>query len=234
MTDAPSSRTTGAALRSTLERGALPAAPLLLGATLTSVRGGERVAVRLTEVEAYEGERDPGSHGFRGRTERTAVMFGPVGHVYVYFTYGMHWCMNIVCGPEGACSAVLLRAGEITQGLDVAARRRRQSSRARPQPVHQLASGPARLAQALGLGRGDDGASLQFGPPPEPGGEAESPAEGLWLEGVRSRRHPGTLAGPRTGVSGPGGTEDFPWRFWLPEEPSVSRYRAAAPRRTPG
>src|SRR5262249_40089652 len=94
----------------------LEVAPVLLGATF---RHGD-VAVRLTEVEAYDGPRDPGSHAFRGRTPRNAVMFGPPGHLYVYFTYGMHFCCNVVCGPEGTPSAVLLRAGEVVDGLDVA------------------------------------------------------------------------------------------------------------------
>ncbi|QCU77785.1 DNA-3-methyladenine glycosylase [Citricoccus sp. SGAir0253] len=209
-----------------LERGGLRAAPLLLGSTLTVARGGAVVSVRLTEVEAYEGEGDPGSHAYRGRTARNATMFGPAGFVYVYFTYGMHWCMNIVCGPEGASSAVLLRAGEVTAGLETAVARRGAPAGPR------LASGPARLAQALGIGAGDDGSALLPGPAPR---EALAPAgtvpDGIWLSGVRSRRRPGTLAGPRTGVSGPGGGEAHPWRFWLPDEPSVSPYRAAAPRR---
>lgn len=206
-----------------LERGGLRAAPLLLGATLTVARAGAVVSVRLTEVEAYEGARDPGSHAYRGRTARNATMFGPAGFAYVYFTYGMHWCMNIVCGTPGTSSAVLLRAGEVTAGLDAAVERR--AAPAGP----KLASGPARLAQALGLGAGDDGAALLPGPAPR---RMPDPApDGIWLSGIRSRRRPGTLSGPRTGVAGPGGGPEYPWRFWLPDEPSVSPYRAAAPRR---
>ena len=210
--------------RSTLERGALHAASLLLGASLSVARGGDLVTVRITEVEAYEGARDPGSHSYRGQTARNATMFGPAGHLYVYFTYGMHWCANIVCGTEGTSSAVLLRAGEVTAGVDAAVVRR--AAPAGP----QLASGPARLAQALGLGAGDDGTVLSVGPAPDAAAEAAVP-DGAWLDGVRSRRRPGTLAGPRTGVSGPGGGEEYPWRFWHPSEASVSRYRAATPRR---
>lgn len=224
-----------------LERGSLHAAPLLLGSTLTVARQGAAVSVRLTEVEAYEGSRDPGSHGFRGRTARTATMFGPVGHMYVYFTYGMHWCVNIVCGPEGTSSGVLLRAGEVVAGMDTALARRGAGAAAgsagllrSARAARQLASGPARLAQALGLGAGDDGSALLLGPAPDqvlvP--DAEQPApDGIWLSGLRSRRRPGTLSGPRTGVSGEGGGPDYPWRFWLPDEPSVSPYRAAKPRR---
>ncbi|MDI3332029.1 MAG: DNA-3-methyladenine glycosylase [Micrococcus sp.] len=208
-----------------LERGGLRVAPLLLGSTLTVVRGGTAVSVRLTEVEAYEGQRDPGSHAYRGPTARNATMFGPAGHVYVYFTYGMHWCMNIVCGTEGTSSAVLLRAGEVTGGLDAAVARRGAPAGPR------LASGPARLAQALGIGAGDDGSVLLPGPAPGQDGLPPQAPDGIWLSGIRSRRRPGTLSGPRTGVAGPGGGPEYPWRFWLPDEPSVSPYRPAAPRR---
>ena len=211
----------------TLERGALHAAPLLLGATLSVARSGQLVTVRITEVEAYEGERDPGSHAYRGQTARNATMFGPAGHLYCYFTYGMHWCANIVCGTPGTSSAVLLRAGEVTAGVDAAVGRRG----ALPGP--KLASGPARLAQALGLGAGDDGTVLLSGPAPSLTEGVPVP-DGVWLSGVRSRRRPGTLTGPRTGVSGAGGSGEFPWRFWHPGEPSVSPYRAAAARRRPG
>lgn len=213
-----------------LQRGGLRAAPLLLGSTLTVARAGTAVSVRLTEVEAYEGSRDPGSHAYRGRTARNETMFGPVGFIYVYFTYGMHWCVNIVCGTAGTSSAVLLRAGEVTAGHQAAAERRGPRAPGGP----KLASGPARLAQALGLGAGDDGSTLLVGPAPHSVLEAAAGGgspEGVWLSGVRSRRRPGTRSGPRTGVSGPGGTADYPWRFWLPDEPSVSTYRAATPRR---
>ena len=124
----------------------LEVAPDLLGATVRHLSPAGPVAVRLTEVEAYAGEADPGSHAFRGRTPRTAVMFGPPGRVYVYFTYGMHWCMNLVCGPEGEASAVLLRAGEVVEGADLAAARRTTAKSPR-----ELARGPARLTVALGV-----------------------------------------------------------------------------------
>src|SRR6185436_12620194 len=109
------------------------------------------VTIRLTEVEAYDGSNDPGSHAFRGLTPRTRVMFGEPGGLYVYFTYGMHFCANLVCGPVGAASAVLMRACEVVDGLDVAGSRR-------PGVVgRDLARGPARLAMALGLGRDQNG-----------------------------------------------------------------------------
>ena len=101
-------------------------APLLLGAVLHH----DGVAVRLTEVEAYDGSDDPASHAYRGRTPRTEVMFGPPGRLYVYFSYGMHWCANVVTGPDDRASAVLLRAGEVVEGVDVA-RVRRGSARDR-------------------------------------------------------------------------------------------------------
>ena len=194
----------------------LEVCPRLLGAVLRAQDSEGAVAVRLTEVEAYRGEEDPGSHAFRGRTARNATMFEAAGAVYVYFTYGMHHCANIVCGPEGLSRAVLLRAGEVTAGADLA-RRRRPAARA----DRDLARGPARLCRALGLTRDDDGvrlgargARLSLALPDAP------VADSL----IRT--------GPRTGVAGPGGDgEAYPWRFWLDGEPTVSPYRAAVTRR---
>jgi DNA-3-methyladenine glycosylase len=189
-------------------------APDLLGARLVSTVGDERVAVRLTEVEAYMGEQDPGSHAFRGRTPRTAVMFGPAGYLYVYFTYGMHWCANVVCGPQGSASAVLVRAGEVVQGMD-AARARRPAARRDA----DLARGPARLASALGIDGALDGADLC------------APESAVWLEPADAPAV-GVRTGPRVGVSGAGGSgETFPWRFWLDGDPTVSAYRPGQPRR---
>ncbi|HET8562217.1 MAG TPA: DNA-3-methyladenine glycosylase [Marmoricola sp.] len=190
-------------LRTLLEGPVLDVAPRLLGAVL---RRGE-VAVRLTEVEAYDGPNDPGSHAYRGMTQRNAVMFGPAGHLYVYFTYGMHYCCNVACGPEGRASAVLLRAGEVIAGHDVVRQRRPRST------DRDLARGPARLCQALAIDRADDGADLACGP--------------IRLEPDEVAAAARIRTGPRVGLRA---AADRPWRFWLDGEPSVSRYVAAKPR----
>ena len=190
-----------------LERPSIEVAPLLLGGILTV----DGVSLRITEVEAYLGELDPGSHAFRGKGNRNAVMYGPPGHLYTYFTYGMHTCANVVTSPEGTASAVLLRAGEIVEGLEDA-RARRPTSRT----DHDLAQGPARLCVALGIRLDDNGADLLGGSrihltlPEQP-----APFE----------------QGPRTGVARPGGTDDYPWRFWMPGERSVSPYKRHVPKK---
>ncbi|MGW9198499.1 DNA-3-methyladenine glycosylase [Micromonospora chersina] len=185
----------------------VPAARGLLGCRL----GAHGVTVRISEVEAYAGTAgDPASHAHRGRTPRNAVMFGPAGHAYVYFTYGMHWCMNVVTGPDGEASAVLLRAGEVVDGLDVA-RERRPAVR----KDVDLARGPARLCAALGIDRSVYGADLlgdgpvRLRPPLAPVPEAA------------------VTAGPRVGVTG---AHDVPWRFWIAGDPTVSAYRRHVPR----
>jgi DNA-3-methyladenine glycosylase len=182
----------------------------LLGCTLHA--GG--VAVRLTEVEAYAGELDPGSHAYRGPTPRTAVMFGPPGHLYVYFTYGMHWCANVVCGEDGSASAVLLRAGEVVFGEDVVEERR-------PGVAHRdRARGPARLTRALGITGTLDGVDLC------------SEDALVWLEEPEDGRPDAVRSGPRVGVRGAGGdAAAYPWRVWIEGEPTVSAYRPAGPRR---
>jgi DNA-3-methyladenine glycosylase len=190
---------------------ALDVAPRLLGHVVEHVTAEGAVAVRLTEVEAYEGEDDPGSHAFRGRTRRNAVMFGEPGHVYVYFTYGMHWCANLVCGPVGRASAVLLRAGEVVAGLELARSRRPAAKR-----DVDLARGPARLASSLGLAGVHDGLDVV-------GSGPLRVLEGTPVPSSDVR------TGPRVGVSGPGGVP--PWRFWADGEPTVSVYRPAIPRR---
>ncbi len=168
------------------------------------------VAVRLTEVEAYQGVDDPGSHASRGRTPRTGVMFGPPGHLYVYFSYGMHWCLNLVTGPDGQAGAVLLRAGEVVQGHALA-RSRRPAARA----DRDLARGPARLASALGIDGRLDGSSV--------------PSDSVHLSlSRRPAASSSVCTGPRVGVSGAGGdAQAFPWRFWLDADETVSVYRRA-------
>ena len=140
-------------------RHSVEVAPDLLGCVLEHETAAGLVAVELTEVEAYAGRSDPASHAYRGKTRRNAVMFGPPGHAYVYFTYGMHFCVNMVClGEEDSASAVLLRAGAIIAGEDLArARRTRGAARV---ASRDLARGPARLCQALGIDRSMDGADV--------------------------------------------------------------------------
>ena len=140
-------------------------APDLLGCVLEHETSEGLVAVEVTEVEAYAGETDPASHSYRGRTGRNAVMFGPPGYAYVYFTYGMHFCVNVVCMPAGIPRAVLLRAGRVTAGESLARRRRvPRRAEARPAlaalPARDLARGPARLCQALAIDRTQNGVDL--------------------------------------------------------------------------
>ncbi len=192
------------------DRPVLSVAPELLGCVVEHATAEGVVAVRLTEVEAYDGANDPGSHAYRGRTSRNEVMFGPPGHVYVYFSYGMHWCANLVCGEVGRAAAVLLRAGEVVAGADVARRRRRAA-----RGEHELASGPARLASALGLTRAENGV------------DACDPASLLRVLPPGGTTAP-VRAGPRVGLTR---AADRPWRFWLEGEPTVSAYRPHTPRR---
>jgi DNA-3-methyladenine glycosylase len=183
----------------------LDAAVRLLGCTVEADTPEGTVAVRLVEVEAYRGADDPASHSYRGRTARNAVMFGPPGHLYLYFVYGMHFCANVTCLADGEAGAVLLRAGEVTSDAAVAFARRPAARR----PA-DLARGPARLASLLGLGREHNGVDVTdpaspvrvlAGPPVDPGA-------------VRT--------GPRVGVAA---AHETPWRFWLAGSPAVSPYR---------
>ncbi|HEY0618721.1 MAG TPA: DNA-3-methyladenine glycosylase, partial [Kribbella sp.] len=143
--------------RSLLAGPVLEVAPKLLGMVLRRTTDEGTVAVRITEVEAYDGPNDPGSHAYRGETARNSVMFGPPGHLYVYFTYGMHFCMNISAGPDGEPSAVLLRAGEIIEGADLARIRRGHPDTAQTK---------FNQSTALRPGRGGGGSS-STAPPPE-------------------------------------------------------------------
>ncbi|MGZ4554051.1 MAG: DNA-3-methyladenine glycosylase [Mycobacteriaceae bacterium] len=176
----------------------------LLGAVLESALGGELVRIRLTEVEAYGGVADPASHAFRGPSARNRTMFGPPGRTYVYFTYGMHFCMNLVTGPAGTASAVLLRAGTVIDGADVVARRRPGVW------SRDYARGPARLTRALNVDKAADGADVCT---------TDGPLRVLPSFGVGDRT---IRCGPRVGVTA---ATDVPWRFWLHGEDSVSPYR---------
>ncbi|EFL14389.1 DNA-3-methyladenine glycosylase [Streptomyces sp. C] len=199
--------------RSFFDRPVLTVAPDLLGRILVRRTSDGPMELRITEVEAYEGEADPGSHAYRGRTARNASMFGPPGHAYVYFIYGMWFSLNLVCGPPGHASGVLLRAGEVTVGADLAAKRRLSARYPR-----ELAKGPARLATALDVDRSLDGTDLCAGP--------DSPLSLL----AGTATPPDQVGnGPRTGVGGAGAAH--PYRYWITGDPTVSPYRAHAPRR---
>lgn len=179
----------------------------LIGKLLVDDAGG--LVARIVEAEAYRDD-DPASHAFRGETARNAPMFGPAGHAYVYFTYGMHWCMNTTTGAEGRGQGCLLRAAEPLEGLDVM-RSRRGAAKDR-----DLLRGPGRLGQAFALGKADSGRDLCDGGP-------------LYLADDGQR--PAVVSGPRVGVSL---AADQPWRFWVPDSPWVSAYkrhpRAPSPR----
>jgi DNA-3-methyladenine glycosylase len=224
-----------------LSESSVVVAPLLLGATIT----GRGVSLRLTEVEAYMGAEDPGSHGFRGLRPRNRHLFGPAGRLYAYRSYGIHTCCNVVCGREGQSSGVLLRAAEVVDGMGVARARRGASV-----SDVALARGPGNLGTALGAVLGeDDGTSLLDGSGPylltfPPGLEARlasatpaAVAQSLLSE--RDQPAPGHGAfttpegsrigrGPRTGIAGRAGGAAFPWRFWLTGDPTVSAYRRHA------
>ncbi len=178
-------------------------AALLLGWRLVSDAAEGRVVVELTEVEAYAGTADPASHAYRGPTPRNEVMFGPAGHLYVYLSYGMHWCANIVTGPAGEASAVLLRSGRVVEGADLARHRRGASVRDR-----SLARGPACLTSALAITRDRNGVDLLAGGP-------------LRLE-ASERAVAEVASGPRVGVST---AADVEWRFWVAGDDTVSAYR---------
>lgn len=199
--------------------GGLPVevAPRLLGGVLEVTTGGETVAVRLTEVEAYHGAgtgdmADPGSHARMGRTARNATMWGEPGHLYVYLSHGIHSCVNVVCGPEGTAGGILLRGAEVVRGEQAAFARRPAATAAR-----DLARGPGRLGDAVGLRHPrHDGIDAVTGA--AQGGATAR----LWLPAsVRAD----VVTGPRVGVAGVAGTDAFPWRFWIAGDPTVSLFR---------
>ena len=215
--------------RSFFARPSVEVAPDLLGCVLEHETADGLVAVELTEVEAYAGRSDPASHAYRGKTARNAVMFGPPGHAYVYFTYGMHFCVNVVClGEEGSASAVLLRAGRVIAGEELACARRTRGTTAIA--ARDLARGPARLCQALGIDRSQNGADMvSAGSPLRMLSGAGNPARSALL--ASGDGHPATprriVTGPRVGVSS---AAEIPWRFWYDGDPTVSVYRAHVPR----
>lgn len=221
MTDPIPAAAPAAALRpaTRADLAALPVdvAPRLLGGILTVTMDAETVALRITEVEAYHGKGtgpvpDLGSHARMGYTARNATMWGEQGHLYVYLSHGIHSCANVVCGPEGEAGGVLLRAGEIVEGLEIA-RRRRPAART----DRELARGPGRLGDAMGLKHAlHDGIDV-VGGAPFGGAVARLALRDEPLQDVAS--------GPRVGIAGVFGTDAFPWRFWIPGDRTVSPFR---------
>ncbi len=196
--------TTGALGRAFYERPSLEVAPVLLNKVVVARDdAGQVVSGRIVEVEAYLGEDDPASHTFRGPTARNLTMFGPGGHLYVYFSYGVHWCANVVCEGEGVGTAVLLRALAPRRGLDTMYTRRRAARRPR-----DLCSGPGKLTQALGLGKAHDGADLVTGE----GGVV------VIDDGVAPPTTP--VQTTRVGISV---AVERPWRWYVPGDENVSR-----------
>jgi DNA-3-methyladenine glycosylase len=193
-------------------RPVLVVARALLGRVLRHDGPGGRTSGRIVEVEAYRGADDPASHAFRGETVRNRVMFGPPGHAYVYFTYGMHYCVNLVTGPAGRADAVLIRALEPLEGLALMRRRRGVSE------LERLARGPGCVTRALGLDRRHDGLDLTHGP--------------LVVESGRPERGGARVArGPRIGIRV---AVERPWRFWLAGHTCVSGPRGVLSGRTLG
>ena len=192
--------------RAFFDRDALDVAPLLLNKVMVAGRRSGRIV----EVEAYRGADDPASHAYRGPTARNATMFGAPGHLYVYFTYGMHWCANAVCMPAGTAQAVLIRALVPISGLD-----ERRASRPASRRDADLCAGPARLCQALGIDRRFDGIDLT------------KPSASVWIgdDGTPPPDQP--AVGPRIGIRV---GVDLPFRYWVPDVPVVARYRPPAPR----
>jgi DNA-3-methyladenine glycosylase len=185
------------------DRHAMSLARDLLGSRLVHASGEGTVGGRIVEVEAYRGPEDRAAHSSRGRTPRNSVMFGPPGHLYVYLIYGLHHCLNVVAGPGGKPEAVLIRALALDEGLELARHRRGSAV-----PERRLASGPGNVGQALGIDRGENGLDLLAGP-------------------VRVERREGRVArtarGPRIGVAYAGAWAARPLRYWIADDPHVSR-----------
>lgn len=190
----------------------LDLAHVLLGAVIETTGPEGTVAARLVEVEAYRGQEDPASHSYRGKTARNAIMWGPAGHLYVYFIYGMHFCVNVVGAEDGVAGAVLLRAGEIVEGVELARARRKSARR-----DTELGKGPARLTSALRIGPEHNGVDLL---------DPDSPVRLYTGDEVAAAD---VRSGPRVGVAA---AHDTPWRFWV-DSPAVSAYRRGG-RARPG
>ncbi|WP_101254440.1 DNA-3-methyladenine glycosylase [Streptomyces barkulensis] len=186
-------------------------APKLLGAVLTHEAPEGTVSITITETEAYSGTADPASHAYRGRTPRNTVMFGPAGHLYVYRSHGLHWCANVVTGTDGIASAVLVRAGRVVEGEDLARKRRGEKVES-----SRLARGPGNFCQALGITGEHNDADLLAG-------TSVMLSEGEPVPAALIR------AGPRVGVSR---AHDWQHRFYLAGDPTVSAYRLS-PRANP-
>ena len=201
-------------------RSAVVVARELLGCVLVRKLNGQRLSGIITEAEAYEGEEDLASHARVGRTPRTVIMYGPPGRAYVYFTYGMHWMLNVVTGPEGFPAAVLIRALQPVEGLQQIAARRAG------QPEPQWCNGPAKLCQALGITGSDNGVDLLAdGARAQDGSEDVCPVR-LMDDGTPPPRRPSR--GTRIGIKA---ATDKRWRFWVPGDPHVSG--GSAVRRVP-
>ncbi|WP_078857749.1 DNA-3-methyladenine glycosylase [Streptomyces sp. NRRL F-4474] len=186
-------------------------APKLLGCVLTCKTPEGTVSIAITETEAYSGTADPASHAYRGRTARNATMFGPAGHLYVYRSHGLHWCANVVTGADGIASGVLIRAGRVIEGEDLARKRRGERVES-----PRLARGPGNVGQALGIAAEHNGADL---------------LEGTSVMLSEGEPVPAALiaVGPRVGVSK---AHDWQHRFYLAGDPTVSAYRLS-PRAKP-
>jgi DNA-3-methyladenine glycosylase len=195
--------------RDALEADSLVVAPWLLNKLFIK---DNRVG-RIVEVEAYRGAEDPASHAYRGQTKRNAVMFGPPGRLYVYFTYGMHWCANVVCAPEGLARAVLIRALAPVAGVEAM-----RASRPAARQDRDLCNGPAKLCQALGITGSDNGTDLLDGG-----------AIVLCDDGMPPPSQP--VTGGRVGITS---ATEVSWRWWVADDPNVSRGQAIRPRRPTG
>ncbi len=198
--------------RSFFARDVLEVAPEILGCVLQRTDAEGTVSIRITEVEAYAGERDPGSHCYRGKTNRNSTMFGPPGHIYCYFTYGMHHALNLVAGQTGQPYGCLIRAGDVIEGGQLARLRREVKPRTTPLPDRSLARGPGCVAQSFAANLTNNGDDL---------------FDGEWRFLVPDNHVVNPHAtGPRVGLSGPGGDgAAFPWRYWIAGASSVSSYK---------